>query len=384
MKIAAIRNFLNAKAGAQGAFLNMMNSLSRRHHEIDIYVLNISDELKYELEEHGFKVTSLDFNEWRIVGLNPFRTINDLRAMYRFKKLAKKINASDYDVAFTDHADYSPLIHPFLKIPKVYYCYEPPRKYYEPPISNDVFLKIYKIVTFLSKFLDKYCVKYADLVLSNSDYISEYIWRVYGIFPITNYLGVDLEKYKKLNIEKENLVISVAILKPPKAHDFVIRSIGMIPKDKRPRFVIITAGITSDKEEMKLYKLAEQNNVDLEIKNTYISDEEFAELHCKAKVVAIAYIMEPSIEPVALAFETPIVAVREGGARETIINGETGILTNRDEREFAQAIEYLLDNPDIASEMGKKGQDWIKKNFMWDKCAENLERNLERVLKGQR
>ncbi|MGB2727289.1 MAG: glycosyltransferase family 4 protein [Halobacteriota archaeon] len=384
MKIAAFRNFLSIKAGAQGAFINMMESLRRRNHKIDIYVLDISDELRNELEEHGFNVTSLSFKEWKIAGLDVIHTFNDFRAMYQLRKWAKKINNGNYDIAFVDHHYYSPLLLPFFKIPKVYYCYEPPRCYYETIISNDIRPKIYKIITILSKYIDKYCVKFADLILCNSDYEREYIWRTYGIFPVTNYLGVDLEKYRKLNLEKENLVVSVGVLSPVKAHDFVIRSIGMIPKNKRPRFVIITAGITSDKEEKKLYKLAAQNNVDLEIKNKYISDEEFAELHSKAKVVAIAYIMDPSIEPVALAFETPIVAVREAGARETIINGETGILTNRDEREFAEAIEYLLDHPEVAAEMGRKGREWIEKNFTWGKCAENLEKNFERVLNSKR
>jgi glycosyltransferase involved in cell wall biosynthesis len=71
--------------------------------------------------------------------------------------------------------------------------------------------------------------------------------------------------------------------------------------------------------------------------------------------MAIPYIMEPSVESVAYAFKTPIVAVREAGAREAVINKVTGLLTPGNEREFAKAIEFLLDNPGIAAKMGERG-----------------------------
>ena len=376
MKIAAIRNFINIRGGAQQAFIDMMLALKERGHDIDIYVLSISDELGEELKD-DFSIECLNLREWRLKPVSVFRLINELRVVWRYRRLAEKINNKGYGLAFIDHYDYSPLILPFLRIPKVYYCYEPPRQYYEPEPFALATYKIYKFIKHVSKYLDKYCIKRADLILCISDYSREYIYRVYGIFAVTNYLGVDLDKFRKLNLEKENLVVSVGVLYPHKAHDFVIRSVGLIPKNKRPKLMIIAAAILG-KEKERLYSLASQEEVDLEIKS-YIPHEEFVEWQNKAKVVAIAYIMEPSIEPVALGCETPIIAVREGGARETIIHNETGILTNRDEKEFAQAIEYLLDHPDIAAEMGKKGREWIEKNFTWEKCAENLERNFKIV-----
>jgi len=388
MKIAAIHSFLNIKAGAQLAFLNMMMSLRNRGHEIDIYLLGISGELRKELQNY-FEITSLNFKEWRFSYMGFFlMLVNRFRAMRQFRRLADEINRGDYDLAFIDHSDYSPLILPYLKIPKVYYCYEPPRRYYEPVYSympkEQVCTKIYllnRVAPFIpdiiDKELDRCCVRFADLILCPSDYSREYTWRTYGMFPVTNYLGVDLEKCKRLSCRRENLVVSVGVLFQSKCHDFTIRSIGLIPKDKRPKLIIIASRATGGEKE-RLLNLAKFTGVDLEIKG-YVPDEEFAELHSRAKVVAIAYVMEPSIEPVALAFETPIVAVREGGARETIIHNETGILTSREEKEFAHAIEYLLDNPDVAEEMGKKGRKWIEKNFTWDKCTENLEKNLKRV-----
>jgi glycosyltransferase involved in cell wall biosynthesis len=59
------------------------------------------------------------------------------------------------------------------------------------------------------------------------------------------------------------------------------------------------------------------------------------------------------------------VAVREAGAREAVINKVTGLLTPRNVREFAKAIEFLLDNPDIAAKMGERGYLFLKKSTLW-------------------
>ncbi len=385
MKIIATYPFLTQKRGGELAFLNMTISLKRKGHEIHVLVLDISDEFMMKLQKEDIKVISLNFKEYKLRYIDPIlNIINKIRMFFLYRKLASKINRT-YDVAFVVH---SPIILPYLRIPKVYYCYEPPRDYYEPlvgaTLERKIGNKIYFLFYAIDKYIDAYCVKHADLILTPSDYSREYTWRSYGIFPITNYLGVDTKKFRPLNIEKKNIVVHVGALHPRKAHDFVINAIKLIPEAKRPKLVIVGAEVDKKKKmKDKLYALATNSNVSIEIKSN-IPDEELVKLYNMAKVVAIAYIMEPSIEPEALACETPIVAVREGGARETIVNGETGILTNRDEKEFGDAIEYLLDHPDAAAEMGRKGREWIEKNFTWDMCAENLEKNFMKAIKNWR
>ena len=90
--------------------------------------------------------------------------------------------------------------------------------------------------------------------------------------------------------------------------------------------------------------------------------------------------MEPSIEPVAFAFKTPIVAVREAGAREVIIDGVTGFLTPRDKKEFAKAIEFLIDNPDIASKMAGNGYSILKEKYSMENSSKNLIKNILSLL----
>lgn len=386
MKILAVHGFLIQKRGAELVFLNMLVSLKKLGVECDAVVLDIDENFKNELDNKGITVNSSQFREWKLPYFNDWSYfVNAIRILSQFNKIFKDINKENYDVLFAHHYYYTPLVLPFSKKPVVYYCHEPPRHYYDPRVyqsrskTKNILRRIINILpNTINKRIDKFCVNHADLILTNSDYEREYIWRTYGLFPVTNRLAVDLNKFKKLNLEKENLVISVGVIVPVKAHDFVIRSVALIPADKRPKVVVVgSSGKKAYQYELEI--LARKNEVELEIKIN-VPDSEIIELYNKAKVTAIAYIMEPSIEPESLGCETPIVAVREGGARETIVNGETGILTERDEKEFAHAIEYLLDNPEVAKEMGRKGRKWIEKNFTWDKCAENLENNFKKVL----
>ena len=51
-----------------------------------------------------------------------------------------------------------------------------------------------------------------------------------------------------------------------------------------------------------------------------------------------------------------------------------------DEKEFANAIIELLDNPDKAKEMGKLGYQYVKKNRSYEVLANKLEQRYFDVL----
>jgi len=62
---------------------------------------------------------------------------------------------------------------------------------------------------------------------------------------------------------------------------------------------------------------------------------------------------------------TPVVASNVGGIPLQIKDGENGFLVEpTDLKGFAERLIYLLKNPKLAKEMGKKGKEMARKNFL--------------------
>jgi glycosyltransferase involved in cell wall biosynthesis len=71
--------------------------------------------------------------------------------------------------------------------------------------------------------------------------------------------------------------------------------------------------------------------------------------------------------------------VAEGGVRETVTHGKTGLLTARDPRAFADAIQALLENRDLRESLGSAGRAHVLERWTWDRTAIEVERSLEQL-----
>ena len=92
--------------------------------------------------------------------------------------------------------------------------------------------------------------------------------------------------------------------------------------------------------------------------------------------------MEPfGIVPLeSMACETPVVGICEAGLRESIVNNETGILTERDPTEFGRAVESLLENENVRRRMGESGRQHILDHWTLEKMTERLEKHFFDIL----
>lgn len=74
-----------------------------------------------------------------------------------------------------------------------------------------------------------------------------------------------------------------------------------------------------------------------------------------------------------MACGLPVVAYDIGGARESVVDGETGYLVeNKNTHRLAEAIERLLDNPTLRTEMGRTARRRVEQHFTWEKHVEEL------------
>jgi phosphatidyl-myo-inositol dimannoside synthase len=75
----------------------------------------------------------------------------------------------------------------------------------------------------------------------------------------------------------------------------------------------------------------------------------------------------------AAACARPVVVGDSGGARETLIDGVTGLLVEgRDVAAVADAVAGLLEDPSRAEAMGAVGRNRVERHFTWGRAAEQL------------
>jgi len=212
------------------------------------------------------------------------------------------------------------------------------------------------------------------LILSNSDYTGDYVRRVYGVKAEIIHPGVDATVYRNLNL-KRSYVLSVGRLYLDlKGHSFVIKSVGLL-SGKKPTLVVVGDGTEGEKN--RLLGIARERGVPLEIKSG-AGGGELVRLYNGAAVAAFGYVREPfgltALE--AMACETPVVAVAEGGLQESV--ADAGVLTERDERAFAEAISGILASPEKAGRMGAAERRRVVEFFSWDGFGARLEEVLSR------
>lgn len=80
----------------------------------------------------------------------------------------------------------------------------------------------------------------------------------------------------------------------------------------------------------------------------------------------------------AMASEVPVVVSDIPGVREVITPEENGLLAEpMNPGDIAEKVKRVLNDPEMAKEMGKKGRERVLNNFTWEKVAEDIEEVYE-------
>jgi glycosyltransferase involved in cell wall biosynthesis len=126
-----------------------------------------------------------------------------------------------------------------------------------------------------------------------------------------------------------------------------------------------------------MLELAATLGVDLEIK-TMVPDEELVDTLNRASLL----LYTPSLEPFgfapleANACATPVVAVAEGGVRETVKDGVNGFLVDREPEKIAAALEKLLSDNTLARQMGDRAAAHVREHWSVESSVDRLEKHL--------
>lgn len=397
MKIAVFHNL--STGGAKRALYNNIKFLHNTGHEVDVFIPSTANEeylpLKNTINEikifpvkntaKGFFYSALKYHP----SIN--NSLIDLEKTHSL--IASEINKGEYDILICEQDVYtlSPFILKYVKIPHLYYCQQPPfvRHNITKKLSENTLIKennFFKNKIFMNYYIrsmrkiDKNNMLNARYVTANSYFSRETILREYGINSYVSYLGVDNTIFKSLEIPRENFVLSVGECRPEKGYDFIINALSKIDAEIRP-YLIIVSNRHNLQWKSYINNLARVKGVKLKILNL-ISDEKLVLLYNKAKIVVYSPYLEPfGLVPLeAMSCGTPVVAVKEGGVRETVEHKKTGLLTERDPVMFRDAILKLILDPKKNEKMSNKSIKSIEKFWTLEKAGKRMLNHLNRAI----
>ncbi|MGB9768383.1 MAG: glycosyltransferase family 4 protein [Dictyoglomus turgidum] len=190
-----------------------------------------------------------------------------------------------------------------------------------------------------------------DYFIANSQNVANRIRKIYRRDSVVIYPPVDVERFLP-SYKKEDYFMVLSRLVPYKKVDLVVETFNEL---NLPLVVI------GDGEEMgKIKKMAKENIKIL----GWQEDDVVKEYLAKAQALIFASEEDFGIVPVeAQACGTPVIAYNRGGAKETVIDGETGILFEEQNVEsLKKAVLRFLKERD---------------NFQRDKIMENAKRFSE-------
>jgi glycosyltransferase involved in cell wall biosynthesis len=403
MRIAVVHNL--PSGGARRALLEHCRGLRARGHVVELFHPDTADEAFLPLgpvadRAHVWRSPRPPGREASLFGnLGPrgmYRSARLLRAIRRInREMAAAIDAGGFDVVLAGHDQFThaPGALRHLRTPAAYYCQEPLRFVYEAPVGLSIPLNggpidrltrwsVTGAVKGVLRPLDAGSARAARTILANSIYSHESIMRAYGRVARVVYLGVDVERFRPLGRERGDFVLTVGAMHPAKGHDFVVSALGRLPAGRRPRLVLVCdRGYGVYRQLLEAH--AARCGVTLEVRER-VSDDELVELYNRARLLCYAPYLEPFglVALEAMACGTPVVAVAEGGTRESIRPDVTGVLTMRDVDAFARAVDELASDPARAARLAAAARDDVATRWTWPASAERLEQALEHCVAG--
>ena len=384
-----------------------LKGLKERGHQIEIWTTPQADNQYLDFNSIGpIHVVPFDSPGDSVpmrdrFGYLGFHQDSTMLSMIAHSRLcAEQIQAGNFDVLFANSCMVyaSPYIARFVTIPTLLYLGEPLRYLYEAQpqlpwcapgamqswtsyaywrmLVNDLWRQRQLRVIMREEQLNATAF---DRILVNSLFSVETCLRVYGLDTEVGYLGVDTRIFRPLGLARQPFVICTGSFQARKDPSFIIDAISRIPASRRPGLVWVS-NYTDGVFEARMRQQAQQTGVDLSL-HKMVSDDELVRLLNQAS----AFVYAPRLEPFGLApleanaCGLPVVAVAEGGIRESIQHGQNGLLVNRDTQQMAQAIDSLLSNKTQWDEMSRKSIDIIDSQWSLKVCTDRIEQALHQT-----
>jgi glycosyltransferase involved in cell wall biosynthesis len=229
---------------------------------------------------------------------------------------------------------------------------------------------------------------FCDRVISVSEEARQYHIEISGSSPkqvSTIYNGIDLSAFLDMNfaVEREvvrdelkiprdaNILITVAVLRPPKGIQFMIRALPAILAS-HPNTYYLVVGNGPHRDEL----IEEASRAGVRERVVFAGmRRDVPRLLAASDVFVLPTLTEalPTVLAEAMAARLPIVASQVGGIPEMIARGQHGILVHPEDVEgLSNGCTQLLSQPEQRAAMGAAGWKTANQKFSIERQVHQL------------
>lgn len=190
--------------------------------------------------------------------------------------------------------------------------------------------------------------------------------------------GVDLKKYNPDNIDHDRIKILRDKLSLEKS-DFVLGYVGRITKDKgieemTDAFRLLRREFANAKL-LLIGNIENSNSISRTHEKILNNDENIIHVEHTNDLEYYYTIMDILVFPThregfgnvsveSQAMRTPVITVDSTGSKDTVKQGETGLIVERkNTTELYQAMKYTIEEPKVLEVYQKNSREFIEKNF---------------------
>jgi glycosyltransferase involved in cell wall biosynthesis len=331
LRIAIFLDYIGAIGGGERVALTLARAL-----QADIITTDIDQEVLQRLGYGDVRIRSLG----KTVKLPPLKQIS---ASLLF---ARGDFSDEYDffIFSGNWSHYAARKHH----PNLWYCYTPVRAFYDmrwsmisrQPNAAMRFLATSWIGT--HSWFDQRSVRNLDRIVAISATVQRRIKDYHGRSSEVIYPPVDTRRFRCE--EHGNFWLSVNRIYPEKRIDLQFEVFRKLPEER----LVVVGGYAEGDLASKCYdNLVRNIPANVEMRGA-VSETELIDLYARCKGLICTAVEEDfGLTPMeAMASGKPVVAVNEGGFKETVVDGETGLLVGANRDELVRAVKEIASGPD--------------------------------------
>jgi glycosyltransferase involved in cell wall biosynthesis len=364
-------------SGAERLILKLSAALVEKNHSIKIFCHQFDESCRPILSPNVKLITTgqrMDYFRNRY--------LNAAFDYFRSSSLARMVQEHcDAACCFGPALAASPKLMKSEKFPVFYFCYEPPRFLYS---DREVIEEKLPLPTFLIDPIfamyrnrDRKNVQHVTGVLSNSHFGANQIQKIYGRSASVITHGIDPYKQSERRtelrqkygfIDSDLVVLTVNYLHPRKRIDLFLQTVAAAQKENRSIKGLIV-GDGPEKERLVRHPHAGTSRF-----TGFVPEQELFHYYQAADI----YLHTGRLETFGLSVieasgnGIPVVSVNEGGPCETVLDSQTGYLTEANNSALAKVICILSNDSEMRIRFGKAGQESVRKKYTWEQGAQDF------------